>query len=258
MNVSAAHHAIFARTALALDATAHRYPSDTFATWTAGDNCAVRASAPELGFLSTLTIPAPISADELGRQLTDERWRGESPVVVFTVPPDAERDALSDLGYLPADPRPLAIRQLAEAPGPAQIQVQPVADADLDQALDVLVRGYAASSAVAHLIEDEHRHPSVRLLAATDSGRMIAVAAWSRHGEVAVLGGAGTLPSDRGKGAQTALLQERLRLAHAEGCTLAVATAAPNSPSVRNLARAGFGVIERPASARRIRRVENR
>jgi GNAT superfamily N-acetyltransferase len=62
-----------------------------------------------------------------------------------------------------------------------------------------------------------------------------------------VLGGAATLPAARGAGAQTALLAHRLSLAGHLGAPLATATAAPGSPSIRNLAGAGFTIVERTA-----------
>jgi GNAT superfamily N-acetyltransferase len=73
------------------------------------------------------------------------------------------------------------------------------------------------------------------------------VAAISIHGQVAVLGGAATLPEARGRGAQALLLRTRLAIAIEVGCTLATATAAAGSTSLRNLARAGFVIHERPA-----------
>ncbi|WP_166345720.1 GNAT family N-acetyltransferase [Phytoactinopolyspora limicola] len=67
------------------------------------------------------------------------------------------------------------------------------------------------------------------------------------HGDIAVLGGASTLPAHRGQGAQTQLLQHRLRLAREAGCALAVATARPDSVSAANLSKAGFGIYRRSA-----------
>jgi len=52
-----------------------------------------------------------------------------------------------------------------------------------------------------------------------------------------------TLPAYRGRGVQSALLAERLRLAAAGGCELAVAEARPGSTSQRNMERLGFRVV---------------
>ncbi len=57
------------------------------------------------------------------------------------------------------------------------------------------------------------------------------------------LGGAATLPEHRGRGLQQALVEQRLRLAAAEGCDLAAATALPDGQSARNLVRFGFRLL---------------
>ena len=62
----------------------------------------------------------------------------------------------------------------------------------------------------------------------------------------AVLGGAATRPQQRGKGAQSALLDRCLREAARAGCDLAVATVTPGTASARNLVRAGFTILPRP------------
>lgn len=52
--------------------------------------------------------------------------------------------------------------------------------------------------------------------------------------------GAATLPEFRGRGIQTALLKERLRIVQQAGCDLAVTLTMPGSSSQRNAERAGF------------------
>ena len=75
----------------------------------------------------------------------------------------------------------------------------------------------------------------------------VAAAAMSTHDDVAVLGGAATLPAHQRNGAQSFVLGHRLREAAAAGCTLAVATARPGSTSATNLQRAGFTLVPRSA-----------
>jgi GNAT superfamily N-acetyltransferase len=58
----------------------------------------------------------------------------------------------------------------------------------------------------------------------------------------AIVAGASTIPSGRRQGAQTALLDARLRLAADEGCTLAIMGALPGSQSQRNAEKNGFRV----------------
>lgn len=52
--------------------------------------------------------------------------------------------------------------------------------------------------------------------------------------------GAGTLPEFRGRGIQSALMQERLRIVQQAGCDLAVTLTMPGTTSQRNVERAGF------------------
>ncbi len=61
-----------------------------------------------------------------------------------------------------------------------------------------------------------------------------------QHGGVVELGGASTRPAFRERGVQTALLAQRLTVAAAAGCDLAIVATEPGSASQRNIARAGF------------------
>ena len=78
------------------------------------------------------------------------------------------------------------------------------------------------------------------LVAHDDDGRPVAAAGLHVAGPVGWLGGASTVPSARGRGAQAALIAERRRLAGAQGAREVVAKAAPGSASLRNLLRCGF------------------
>ena len=59
---------------------------------------------------------------------------------------------------------------------------------------------------------------------------------------VALLAGASTIPNARRKGAQSQLLEARLRYAVEQGCDLAMMCALPGSPSQRNAQRNGFQI----------------
>ncbi|MEK6411107.1 MAG: GNAT family N-acetyltransferase [Acidobacteriota bacterium] len=65
----------------------------------------------------------------------------------------------------------------------------------------------------------------------------------SVHQGVASLGGTGTLPEFRNRGAQKALLLARLAVAAESGCDLAMVATAPGSISQRNVERQGFRVV---------------
>lgn len=62
------------------------------------------------------------------------------------------------------------------------------------------------------------------------------------YDDVALLAGASTVPAGRNKGAQTALLDARLRYAAMRGCTLAMMGASPGSGSQRNAEKNDFRV----------------
>lgn len=73
-------------------------------------------------------------------------------------------------------------------------------------------------------------------------GRPIATGALTIHGDVALLAGASTIPEARRQGAQLALLEDRLRYAATQGCTVAMMVALPGSGSQRNAERHGFRI----------------
>ncbi len=79
-------------------------------------------------------------------------------------------------------------------------------------------------------------------LAAFAGKEMVAVAGGLVVAEHKIAGffGAATLPGYRGRGIQTAFMQERLRLAQQAGCSLAVTLTMPGTTSQRNVERAGF------------------
>lgn len=62
------------------------------------------------------------------------------------------------------------------------------------------------------------------------------------YDDVALLGGASTIPEHRKQGAQSALLDARLRFAAEQGCTLAMMGAAPGSQSQRNAEKNNFRI----------------
>ena len=73
-------------------------------------------------------------------------------------------------------------------------------------------------------------------------GNPIATGALLMFGDVALLAGASTVPGSRRQGAQLALLEERLRYAATQGCTIAMMVAQPGSGSQRNAERHGFRI----------------
>lgn len=82
--------------------------------------------------------------------------------------------------------------------------------------------------------------PGWTQLVVYDGDAPLATGALHVAGELAWLGAASTVPGARGRGAHTALLAHRLRLAADLGAGRVVAKAQPGSASHRNLLRAGF------------------
>lgn len=251
--VEAARRALHARMAIACQAAAPMFPANAFAVWSVGDSFAVRSSVPALGFLTTLSVsegPDPAAFDAV---MDDARWEGLRPRVMMASDPDTGfQHALARRGFVTDGTRPMAVRVPPVAGEPrmhpdGKLVVGPVAYGHLDEAVAVLLSGYAAGDAVSRFIAAEHRDPRVHLFGVREDSGLVAVAAISFPDQTAVLGGASTLPGNRGRGAQAMLLQARLILAAAEGCTEAVATAASHSPSFRNLVRAGFAIHPRPS-----------
>jgi GNAT superfamily N-acetyltransferase len=73
-------------------------------------------------------------------------------------------------------------------------------------------------------------------------GRPISAGMLFIYDGVALLAGASTIPEGRKRGAQTALLDARLRFAAENGCTIAMMGAAPGSQSQRNAEKNNFRV----------------
>jgi GNAT superfamily N-acetyltransferase len=74
----------------------------------------------------------------------------------------------------------------------------------------------------------------------TTDGRPLGVASMTIRDELATLGGMSTIPAERGRGVQAALILHRLALAKAAGCTIATSTTVVGGASERNVQRFGF------------------
>ncbi len=76
-------------------------------------------------------------------------------------------------------------------------------------------------------------------------GDPISTGALLIYEDVALLAGASTIPEGRNRGAQTALLDARLRHARDNGSTLAIMAASPGSQSQKNAQKNGFNAYTR-------------
>ncbi|REJ77842.1 MAG: GNAT family N-acetyltransferase [Acidobacteria bacterium] len=73
-------------------------------------------------------------------------------------------------------------------------------------------------------------------------GEPVAAGSLIIYDDVCILAGASTIPEARRKGAQTALLADRLQFSAEKGCTLAMMGAAPGSQSQKNAQKNGFEI----------------
>ena len=85
--------------------------------------------------------------------------------------------------------------------------------------------------------------PGVVLYLATREGRPAGGGSMRVAEGLAQMCGAGTLPAERRRGVQTALLHYRLADAAARGCDLAVVVTQPGSASQQNVQRQGFELL---------------
>ena len=121
-----------------------------------------------------------------------------------------------------------------------------VVESSLEQWMEVSAEGWGhiapaarhaadTFASVAHVTGD-------RLLLAIDTtdGRPLGCASLTIADGIANLGGMSTIPAERGRGVQSALIRHRLDVARAAGCELATSSARTGGASERNLARHGF------------------
>ncbi|MET3948700.1 GNAT superfamily N-acetyltransferase [Arthrobacter sp. UYCu512] len=251
-SAEAAELAVFARKKLLLGAAASARLPGRFESLGIGGLRASLATAGQYGFLNTIEGVTEHSAGALPDVI---KWFPDPCRITIVAMSSSQNliDWLRGEGYEPAPVRPIAFMRLNADCNKSRMWAEPwqirevVTQEEMALFLDLLDEGYAASSAVAALIRTEHALPAIRGFIASRNGQPCAAAAMSMHPTGAVLGGASTLPAARGTGAQTALLAYRLSLATELGASLATATAAPGSPSISNLTKLGFTIVERTA-----------
>ena len=112
---------------------------------------------------------------------------------------------------------------------------------------DVAAAGFGADEGDARRASDAFAKAAAAVdgegfLLARDGGdgRPLGTGSVTIRDGLATLGGMTTLPSERRRGVQAALIAHRVRLAVDAGCDLVVSSTVPANPSERNLVRAGF------------------
>jgi hypothetical protein len=151
-------------------------------------------------------------------------------------------------GYLPIELSTVlvqAIPSLSEPSTTLRVRViDPVADGPAW--IDTCVSGWSTDEATADMMRTiaavniENRQMTHYIV--EDGGTPIATGSLGMHEGVAMLAGASTIPSARGRGAQALLLATRLADARTRGCEIAMMVASVGSQSQRNAERNGFRV----------------
>ena len=157
---------------------------------------------------------------------------------------------LSERGYKPIEfssvlYRPISTDLRLDARRNEQIHVRRTRDDEVDLWAATMFEGWSEFTEYADFLRDlgkvTARSKSILFLAQLD-GKPIAAGSLVLADDVALLGGASTIPSARRQGAQLALLEERLRYAAAQGCAIAMMVAQPGSASQRNAERHAFRI----------------
>ena len=140
----------------------------------------------------------------------------------------------------------LADKGFAKPSGKDGLQVRVVEKPEHELWAKTVAEGWREFAEIADLMLDLGRVTAARKESACFLvdlyGRPIAAGALALHDRIALLAGASTLPEWRRRGAQSALLETRLRYAAQAGCDLAMMCAEPGSASQRNAERQGFRI----------------
>lgn len=155
---------------------------------------------------------------------------------------------LAQRGYKPVELSSVMFRPvaggLADTPANPAIRVRTVTPAEVELYASVSGRGWSESAEIQGFIAGFARISLdyATCIVAEIDGVAIATAALFISDGVGVLAGASTVPEGRRQGAQSALLEWRLKHLAAAGCDLAMMVAAPGSASQRNAERNGFRI----------------
>jgi GNAT superfamily N-acetyltransferase len=198
--------------------------------------------------LGLFSEPTAAQLDEIESFLRD---RGAE--VFHEVSPLADAAVLTILperGYRPVELTSVMHMHLPlrQAPGTKspEITVRRIDAGEESMWADTAGRGWGESPELAAFVRElgavTTRSKGTASFVAELGNQPIAAAALAIHDGVALLAGASTDPTFRGRGAQAALLAERLRHATAAGCDLAMMGALPGSASQRNAERQGFQI----------------
>lgn len=153
---------------------------------------------------------------------------------------------LSRRGYRPVELTSILYRPLVAVQRTTDVQTRIIEAGEEDLWSATSAAGWSEYPELADFMHDLGRVTAMSrgthaFLAELD-GRAVATGALAMHDGVAILAGASTIPAERKRGAQRALLEARLQYAFEHGCDLATMGAQPGSASQRNAERQGFRI----------------
>ena len=222
-------------------------PSDAHTTY--GDPVPGSAPLSQTFGLGLFSPPTPAQLDEL-----ESFFRDRGADVFHEVSPLADPAVLTVLperGYHPVELTSVMHMRLTARGAPAReapstLVVRTVTKDEADVWAETAARGWGDTPELAAFVRElgsvTAQSRGTVCFVAEWSGQPIAAAALGIHDGVALLAGASTDPAFRGRGAQAALLDARLRHAVSTGCDIALMGAAPGSGSQRNAERQGFRI----------------
>ncbi len=197
-----------------------------------------------------LGLNGSVSAQDL--DVIEAFFRDRGAEAAHEVSPLAGAELLTLLharGYAPIELTNVLVHPLdaeANAASSLSVSARKVASEEADAWISASCAGWGQSaedSAHAALMATlAFGNPAMTSFVVESGGEMIATASLGIHDGIALLAGASTVPSARGRGAQRALLEARIAEAIERHCELAMVCAEPGSASQRNAERSGFRV----------------
>lgn len=195
-------------------------------------------------------ISDPMAEADLARLIERSAEVGVPPAIDITPATHPETVALLALrGFRPSEQATsaLVLEVAMAAPQHPGIEIVPVSDRSLTLWQSVSAQGWGHPSSAARRAADAYARAAHALdgdgmviALDTDDGRPLGCASLTIRDGVATLGGMSTLPAERGRGVQSALIHHRITVATRAGCDLIAASAESGSASERNLIRHGF------------------